>query len=339
MNSIPAVAPRLGLTLALFLSVFSGVVQADAIDLSLNVFYNDDTNPSSGGTWQVAAKTDESGLLDVFFYLRDINPTGILNLAPNGTVNGGNIAGFQPIVANHSTYVNLGFYQASAAAPATEQTHFYGVGSIVDPEGATPNYTDQATDFPNASAIGPVRTTLENLNNPLWGDGDDLGDPDWDQAAVLASGTFAAGQSPAFYSTAAQMPQGHVFVNAPSGATDIGASSDLITPSTIVRSNLTVPTADFGDYNEDGIVDLADYTVWRNTLGLAVSPVGSAADGDQSGVIDAGDYTVWKNNFGLAATPIVAAPISSAAVPEPQTVTLLAFTAIAALITRRRRRV
>jgi fibronectin type 3 domain-containing protein len=52
-----------------------------------------------------------------------------------------------------------------------------------------------------------------------------------------------------------------------------------------------------GDYNQDGTVGLADYTVWRDNLGSTVN-VGSAADGNGNGTIDSADYAVWKTNFG-----------------------------------------
>jgi hypothetical protein len=50
-----------------------------------------------------------------------------------------------------------------------------------------------------------------------------------------------------------------------------------------------------GDYNENTVVDAADYTVWRDTFG---STSDLRADGDGSGMIDQGDYTYWKNRFG-----------------------------------------
>lgn len=51
-----------------------------------------------------------------------------------------------------------------------------------------------------------------------------------------------------------------------------------------------------GDYNGDGVVDAADYTVWRDTNGA--SGEGLAADGNRDGIINAGDYEVWKTTFG-----------------------------------------
>jgi hypothetical protein len=69
-----------------------------------------------------------------------------------------------------------------------------------------------------------------------------------------------------------------------------------------------------GDYNGDGIVDAADYLVWRNSLG---STTNLAADGNGSGAIDKGDYTVWKSHFGQAGA--AASSLGIAAVPEPAT--------------------
>jgi hypothetical protein len=67
-----------------------------------------------------------------------------------------------------------------------------------------------------------------------------------------------------------------------------------------------------GDYNLDGGVDAADYTVWRDTIGASVS-TGSGADGDRDGVVGPGDYAVWKANFGQS----LGGSGSSHSVPEP----------------------
>ncbi|HEY4234018.1 MAG TPA: choice-of-anchor Q domain-containing protein [Lacipirellulaceae bacterium] len=52
-----------------------------------------------------------------------------------------------------------------------------------------------------------------------------------------------------------------------------------------------------GDYNGDGFVDAADYTLWRDTMGATVVAA-SGADGNGDGVVDAKDYAVWAANFG-----------------------------------------
>jgi hypothetical protein len=62
-----------------------------------------------------------------------------------------------------------------------------------------------------------------------------------------------------------------------------------------VRQDLRVAVA--GDYNGDGSVNAADYTVWRNTQGSADD---LRADGNGDGVVDQADYDLWKSNVGAA---------------------------------------
>ena len=59
----------------------------------------------------------------------------------------------------------------------------------------------------------------------------------------------------------------------------------------------TPPPALPGDYNRDNFVDAADYTVWRDALGAAVTPY-SGADGDGNGLVEQADFDVWVANFG-----------------------------------------
>jgi len=72
-----------------------------------------------------------------------------------------------------------------------------------------------------------------------------------------------------------------------------------------------------GDYNLDGTVNAADYTVWQDTRG---STSNLAADGDGNGAIELADYDVWKTNFGYTAG---SGSSSNAAVPEPISLLLL----------------
>ncbi|WP_442484436.1 PEP-CTERM sorting domain-containing protein [Aeoliella sp. SH292] len=80
-----------------------------------------------------------------------------------------------------------------------------------------------------------------------------------------------------------------------------------------------------GDYNDDGIVNLADYTVWRDNLGASIT----LPNDSTPGTVTAADYTVWKSNFG-AGSPLVGA-VASATVPEPSSL-LVAISAIVGLI-------
>ena len=62
-----------------------------------------------------------------------------------------------------------------------------------------------------------------------------------------------------------------------------------------------------GDYNENFVVDAADYTVWRKTLGQTLAFY-NGADGNGNGAVDQADYVVWRSNFGAS----ISAPIASA---------------------------
>ena len=81
-----------------------------------------------------------------------------------------------------------------------------------------------------------------------------------------------------------------------------------------------------GDYNGDGVVNNADYTVWRDSLGA--TGTGLPADGDGNEVVDVTDYRVWRATFGMGTAAPSAAGIG---VPEPQAFTLVAALAIAVL--------
>ncbi|WP_197531196.1 PQQ-dependent sugar dehydrogenase [Posidoniimonas corsicana] len=83
----------------------------------------------------------------------------------------------------------------------------------------------------------------------------------------------------------------------------------------------TLPLA--GDFNRDGQVDAADYTVWRDTLGDAGYLL--AADADLNGVVDQADYAVWRENYGAPSN----ASAGPSAAPEPAAA-LLALAAVAA---------
>jgi hypothetical protein len=56
-----------------------------------------------------------------------------------------------------------------------------------------------------------------------------------------------------------------------------------------------IPQALLGDYNENGIVDAADYSVWRDTLeaGDTVLP-----NDPTPGVVDESDFLYWRDHFG-----------------------------------------
>jgi len=90
-----------------------------------------------------------------------------------------------------------------------------------------------------------------------------------------------------------------------------------------------------GDYNQDGVVDAADYSVWRNSLGAVGSNL--AADGNGNGRVDAADYSVWKLHFGMSSGAGSGGHVGGGRVPEPAGLTLLAVAALLSPLVRVRR--
>lgn len=71
-----------------------------------------------------------------------------------------------------------------------------------------------------------------------------------------------------------------------------------------------------GDFNRDGLVDAADYTVYRDTLGQVVSPL-SGADADGSGLVDAADRSIWLATYGQT-TLVPPSFVAQPAIQEPR---------------------
>ncbi len=89
-----------------------------------------------------------------------------------------------------------------------------------------------------------------------------------------------------------------------------------------------------GDFNGDEIVNLADYTVWRDNLGGTFDLNGNGNEsGGSAGVVDAADYDLWKASFGNTASGSLSA--LRAAVPEPTSVLLLLGISIPLVALRR----
>ncbi len=99
----------------------------------------------------------------------------------------------------------------------------------------------------------------------------------------------------------------------------VDSNVTLLPPAGVVTSNsltsLTLTAVLPGDYNENGVVDAADYVVWRKTDGF---PQG---------------YDVWRSHFGQTASS-GAAIRTNVAVPEPATLAVLLVGMLAAYARR-----
>lgn len=107
------------------------------------------------------------------------------------------------------------------------------------------------------------------------------------------------------------------------GATPLATLADFTGDQFITVSQSTGTIE--GDYNANGVVDAADYTVWLDHRGASGGP----ADGNGNGTVDLADYTYWKTRFSNSGTG------TGKTAPEPAT-SLLILLGPAGLLARRR---
>ncbi len=109
---------------------------------------------------------------------------------------------------------------------------------------------------------------------------------------------------------------------------------------TKLADTLGAPNFIFGDFNKDGYVTLADYTVWRDSIGdgVGIETAHPPADPNHDFDVDADDYAIFKANFGAPSAAsngsLVASQVS---VPEPAS-WVLAMSFGAALVAGQRLR-
>jgi hypothetical protein len=86
-----------------------------------------------------------------------------------------------------------------------------------------------------------------------------------------------------------------------------------------------------GDFNLDGAVDTADYTIWADNYTGSSGTGGTFSTGDANcdGAVDTADYTIWADYYVGS---------SAAAVPEPSTLVHLSFLAVIWLVSVRSER-
>jgi hypothetical protein len=127
---------------------------------------------------------------------------------------------------------------------------------------------------------------------------------------------------------------GNVFTSLPVNNSTLGNEVLASTITTIVRTNFIASSA---DYNHDGIVDGADYVVWRKTNGNVAAPPGSGADGNGDGTVNLADYTLWRSHYGNPSGAGSGGDLSTNNVPEPTSCILLTIGALLAIAPRRSR--
>jgi len=87
-----------------------------------------------------------------------------------------------------------------------------------------------------------------------------------------------------------------------------------------------------GDFNANGVVDMADYVLWRENVGQAA---GTLANDTTGGIVGNSQYNLWRANFGNVMGSGSGSQFSGAAVPEPTAIGLM-LVSLAGFVSRRR---
>lgn len=153
----------------------------------------------------------------------------------------------------------------------------------------------------NAFLDGSLEIVLDGLYSPNAGDQYEI------LTADVLTGTFDSIQTPSLV-------------------------SGLTWRASYTQDSLLLDVVLSGDYNNDEVVDAADYTIWRDAFG---STSDLAADGNDDGVINTADYAIWTANYGNAVADFISS--TSVSVPEPSSflITNLAMLASVTILKNR----
>jgi len=164
----------------------------------------------------------------------------------------------------------------------------------------------------------------------------------WSLTYTLATGSGARGLAgkidggnAVLYATTTQTSANNLISITDTGAGSVFSVLATAATNTVFRgvefvTGSVTPTDD-ADFDNNSVVDGADFLIWQR--GFAVGSSNSTGDADGNGVVDGADLTIWKNTFG--GPPAVTAV---GAIPEPASLTLAGLAVIfaAGAATRRR---
>lgn len=237
----------------------------------------------------------------------------------------------------------------NTALSATEVLNSYNAGQTFKPTLVLDvNPTTGATQLRNAtaaaltidnyqitSAAGALSTagwsSLSDQNINTIGPG---AGQSWDEAGGISANTlseiFLLGSTT--IAPGGTLSLGNAF-NTGVGAQDLRFQFSM-PDGAIARSsvNYSVAPAIDADFNNNGIVDGADFLIWQRNLGVLAGATNAQGDTDGNGAVNAADLANFKAHFGQPS-----ATASAAAVPEPAAAAL-ALCGLAAVLSRVRSR-
>ena len=80
----------------------------------------------------------------------------------------------------------------------------------------------------------------------------------------------------------------------------------------------------YADFNLDGAIDGADFSIWRANMGVDTDASFEHGDANGDGIVDAADYVIWRHTMGPATSlgSFASSGIGESVVPEPTTIGL-----------------
>ena len=304
------------------LAMLPGAVVAETVNLDLNLL------PPAAGTNRITIGVEALGFSDS--ETSDIS--GVLNVDLNASFDSSEIAsatGLTVIENQSSVAATDANFQLNLGIFGTLEVNTLGLGGTVrtpSPPGPVSGTTFNASDHQIVLNQGTITNSLTSDDidlsiSPVIGTTVATG--------ILAVSTPTITAHVATYDVTATLPVNFtddfvVDIGFPVTVT-VSASGG----SVVGAGSFTRIIAPEGDYNYDGVVDAADYTVWRDNLG---STSALAADGSLNSLIDNADYFVWRNNFGATDAELEQLGL---VIPEPTSFALLGLSGLALLHRRR----
>jgi hypothetical protein len=261
--------------------------------------------------------------------------------ANSGVMNqtGGSVTAALGITVGNAQNANTalwgtGIYNVSGGTVTTNQTTgtaltigTQGTGTFrVIGDDAVIDVNGNATVNAGGGAQGTLAYRLES--GDLLSRIDVSGTATFNVGAILAFDTSLATPTQTSYEllTATDVIDNGLVFNGPAGwSFDIIAGGN----GEILRAVQTGPVSVPGDYNGNGVVDAADYVLWRNG-----GPLQNEVN--NPGTVSQEDYTEWRARFGN--TSGSGSGLNAAQVPEPAVATMLLLGLVVALVRRAARR-
>jgi hypothetical protein len=245
------------------------------------------------------------------------NGTGVVPFVKLGIIDGVDVFGNNPTVQDPSQPTGIGFlsyrwgFQVGANVPKS-----FRIGVMTDGLDATV-WTPTEVQMHQVSTATPIPTVVQAVTTGTIPTQEVDGRNRFVDMHFFDITDAQPGDQFAF-AIRSELGGGH------SGGIS-GFSFDIIDPTT-----QGVP----GDYNSDGQVNAADYTVWRDRLGQTFQLPNEGA-GQSPGLVTAEDFDFWKSQFGAGGGGGGGALATG--VPEPSSLVLLLL-AIAVSVGRLGRR-